>query len=92
MQFILSMLRVFRAHFSPVKCSETIFHKRAKPWLHIGGLSADPIQSANSTQCLRNVSDTYLQVTTSEFIWNKKISLKKTLSCTGAILKNRPVC
>ena len=25
------MLRVFTAHFSPVKCSKTIFRKRAKP-------------------------------------------------------------
>ena len=30
MQFIVFMLRVFRAHLSPVKCSKTIFSKRAK--------------------------------------------------------------
>ena len=30
-QIVVFMLRVFTAHFSPVKCSKTIFRKRVKP-------------------------------------------------------------
>ena len=36
-QFILFMLRVITAHFSPVKCSKTIFRKRAKPLVSYKG-------------------------------------------------------
>ena len=38
-QFIGFMLRVFTAHFSPVKCSKTISTKGPNPWLYIGGYS-----------------------------------------------------
>ena len=31
MHFIVFMLRVFGTQFSPVKCSKTIFRKRAEP-------------------------------------------------------------
>ena len=54
-QFIVFMLRVFTAHFSPVKCSKTIFCKRAKPLASYRGT----IQSGNSIKCSRNAPDIY---------------------------------
>ena len=55
-QFIVFMLRVFIAHFSPVKCSKTIFRKRAKPLVWYRGT----IQSGHSIKCPRNTPDTYI--------------------------------
>ena len=50
------MLRVFTAPFSPVKCSKTIFCKRAKPLASNRGT----IQNRNSIKCARNAPDTYI--------------------------------
>ena len=50
------MLRVIIAHFSPVKPSKTIFHKRAKPLASYKGT----IQSANSIKCPWNVPALYI--------------------------------
>ena len=55
-QFIVVMLRVFKAQFSPVKCSETIFCKRAKPLASYRGT----IQSENSIKCPMKAPDTYI--------------------------------
>ena len=55
-QFIVFMLRVFTAHFSPVKCSKTIFRKRAKPLASY----RETIQSGNFIKCHRNAPDTYI--------------------------------
>ena len=53
---LLFMPRVFTAHFSPMKCSKTIFRKRAKPLASYRGT----IQSGNSIKCLRNAPDTHI--------------------------------
>ena len=50
------MLRVFTAHFSPVKCSQTIFCKRARPLASYRGT----IQSGNSIKCPMMAHDTYI--------------------------------
>ena len=55
-QFIVFMLRVFIAHFSPVKFSKTIFSKRAKPLASLRGT----IQSVNSIKCPWNAPDPYI--------------------------------
>ena len=56
-QLIVFMLRVFTAHFSPVKCSKTTFHKRAKTLASYRGT----IQSGNSIKCHMNAPDTYIK-------------------------------
>ena len=56
MHFIVLMLRVFKAHFSPGICSKTNFGKRAKPLAPY----SETIQSANSLIRLRNAPDTYI--------------------------------
>ena len=53
---LLFMLRIFTAHFSPVKCSKTIFRKRAKPLASYRGT----IRSGNSIKCHGNAPDTYI--------------------------------
>ena len=50
------MLRVFTTHFSPVKSSKTIFHKRAEPLASY----RETIQSGNFIKCHRNAPDTYI--------------------------------
>ena len=55
-QFIVFMLRVLTAHFSPVKRSKTIFRKRAKPLASY----RETIQSGNFIKCPKNAPDTYI--------------------------------
>ena len=55
-QFIVFMLRVFTAQLSPVKCSKTIFRKRAKTLASYRGT----IQSGNSIKCPMKAPDTYI--------------------------------
>ena len=43
MQFIVLMLRVLNAYFSPVKCFKTSFHKRAKPLAPYRGSICRPL-------------------------------------------------
>ena len=50
------ILRVFTAHFSPVKCSKTIYRKMTKPLASYRGT----IQSGNSIKCPRYAPDTYI--------------------------------
>ena len=60
MLVIVFMLRVFRAHFSPVKCLKPFSAIGPNPWLNIGRVSADSFQSVYSIKCVRNASDTYI--------------------------------
>ena len=53
-------LCVIRAHFSPVKCSDSFFHPRAsisQPEKRGGGVSTDPFKSVYSIKCLGYVPE-----------------------------------
>ena len=77
------MLSVFTAHFSPVKCSKTIFLKKAKPLASYRGT----IQSGNSIKCPRNASDTYI----SSISFLLQLSTNKTYIQVGFNHKHNPL-